>query len=466
MAIAVVVGNVIGSGIFLKPGNIASYTGSLNLIMGIWIAAGALCILGAMCFAELAAMRPKAGGIYVYLYDAYGRLAAFLFGWTEFLLLRPASIGALAVAFASSLTLSLGLQSGPGVELAICAVLILGMGVVNIVGVIWGGRLQLAVTVIKAGFLLLVAAAPWVAQAVGAWTPVPSSPPTTAPIHVSLAAQISAILLAVMWAYDGWNAITPLAEEVRDPQRNLPLALLGGIGILIVLYVSANLAYHRVLSLDEMRAAGDHAAEQMLFRLAGPAGQSAMSVVIMCSTFGAINSSLLQAPRITFAMGRDRLFFRIFGEVHATFRTPVVAILATSSMAVVLIGLTGLGKYLVADYQVNADASQLMQTIVLSLQNDSIFALMTNFFTFSASLFYALAVLAVIVLRYRRPDWERPFRVWGYPLAPLLFVGVYTWFLSQAYQSNPLEARVGIGFIVLGIPVYYLLQAILPQQDA
>ena len=135
-------------------------------------------------------------------------------------------------------------------------------------------------------------------------------------------------------------------------------------------------------------------------------------------------------------------------------------------MAVVLIGLTGLGKYLVADYQVNADASQLMQTIVLSLQNDSIFALMTNFFTFSASLFYALAVLAVIVLRYRRPDWERPFRVWGYPLAPLLFVGVYTWFLSQAYQSNPLEARVGIGFIVLGIPVYYLLQAILPQQDA
>jgi APA family basic amino acid/polyamine antiporter len=465
MAIAVVVGNVIGAGIFLKPGNIASYTGSFSLIMGIWIAAGALCILGAMCFAELAAMRPKAGGIYVYLYDAYGRLAAFLYGWTELLLLRPASIGALSVAFASSLALSLGWPSEPAIELTICAVLILGMGAVNVVGVIWGGRLQLAVTIIKAGFLLLVASAPWVAQFVGAWTPAVAESPLTAPIHTSLAAQISAILLAVMWAYDGWNGITPLAEEVRDPQRNLPLALLAGIGILIVLYVSANLAYHRVLSLDEMRAAGDHAAEQMLFRLAGPAGQSAMSIVIMCSTFGAINSSLLMAPRITFAMGRDRLFFRIFGDVHATFRTPVIAILATSLMAISLIALTGLGKFLVADYQVRDGSGVLMDKIVVSLQNDSIFALMTNFFTFSASIFYALAVLAVIVLRYRHPEWERPFRVWAYPLAPLIFVGVYAWFLSQAYQSNPLEARIGIGFMVLGVPVYYLLQAFLPERN-
>jgi APA family basic amino acid/polyamine antiporter len=171
------------------------------------------------------------------------------------------------------------------------------------------------------------------------------------------------------------------------------------------------------------------------------------------------------APRITFAMGRDRLFFRIFGDVHATFRTPVIAILATSLMAISLIALTGLGKFLVADYQVRDGSGVLMDKIVVSLQNDSIFALMTNFFTFSASIFYALAVLAVIVLRYRHPEWERPFRVWAYPLAPLIFVGVYAWFLSQAYQSNPLEARIGIGFMVLGVPVYYLLQAFLPERN-
>ncbi len=462
MAIAVVVGNVIGSGIFLKPGNIAAYSSNFTLILSVWVAAGALCVLGAMCIAELATMHPRAGGLYVYLYEAYGKLIAFLFGWTEFLLLRPASIGALAVAFVSSLCLAMDWAQSSLLQLTLCSVLILGMAWVNVLGVIWGGRLQLATTIVKAGFLALVALSPLLAlpfQSDLAGAEVAAEIRTVAPIsELSLGAQVGAILLAVMWAYDGWHGITPLSEEVREPQRNIPIALFGGIGILIALYVGANLAYHRVLSMDEMRAAGDHAAEQMLFKLTGPIGRSAMSLVIMCSTFGAINSNLLMAPRITFAMSRDRLFFASFGRVHATFRTPVIAILATSLMAVALIGATTLAKVAVATVDPTAIQGTMGRRIVESLHLNSTFELMTNFFTFSASVFYLLAVFAVMVLRWRAPQAKRSYHVWGYPVVPLVFVAVYVWFLAQAYSSNPVESRAGVGFILLGIPVFYLYQ--------
>ncbi len=345
-------------------------------------------------------------------------------------------------------------------QLLMCSLLILAMAWVNIIGVIWGGRVQLITTVIKAGFLALVALAPILAVPLVGWTVDPANYTTaTSASEASLATQIGAILLAVMWAYDGWHGITPLAEEVRQPERNIPFALFGGIGILIGLYVAANVAYHGVLSMDQMRAAGDHAAERMLYRLAGRSGQTAMSIVIMCSTFGAINSNLLMAPRITFAMGRDRLFFRSLGQVHANFRTPVVAILTTSLMAVALIGGITLSKFGVANVDATSFEGELARKVVSSLHNDSTFDLMTNFFTFSASVFYALSVLAVIVLRFRSPELERPYRVWGYPLVPVVFVSVYIWFLVQAYASNPIESRAGVGFILLGIPVYFAYQA-------
>ncbi len=366
----------------------------------------------------------------------------------------------LAVAFVGSLSLALNWQMSSWLQLLMCSLLILAMAWVNIIGVIWGGRVQLITTVIKAGFLALVALAPILAIPFVGWTVDPANYTTaTAASEASLATQIGAILLAVMWAYDGWHGITPLAEEVRQPERNIPFALFGGIGILIGLYVAANVAYHGVLSMDQMRAAGDHAAERMLYRLAGQSGQTAMSIVIMCSTFGAINSNLLMAPRITFAMGRDRLFFRSLGQVHANFRTPVVAILATSLMAVALIGGITLSKFAVANLDAESLQGELARKVISSLHNDSTFDLMTNFFTFSASVFYALSVLAVIVLRFRSPELERPYRVWGYPLVPVAFVSVYIWFLVQAYASNPIESRAGVGFILLGIPVYFSYQA-------
>lgn len=474
MATAVVVGNVIGSGIFLKPGNIATESGHFGIILGVWLLGGVLCILGALCFAELATMLPHAGGMYVYLREAYGRPVAFLFGWSEFLFSRPGSIGALAVAFVGSLTLTLRSMNWLGPdrpsavgEVMIDAVLIGTLAWVNIVGVLWGGRLQMATTVIKAAFLALVALSPLLLIPFAGWTvELANYTSTVEPKQPRFAQQLGVVLLAVMWAYNGWHGVTPLAEEVRDPQRNIPRALFGGIGILIVLYVAANIAYHGVMSMAEMKAAGDHAAERMLHKLAGPAGQAAMSAVIMCSTFGAINTNLLQAPRITFAMGRDGVFFHALGHIHANYRTPAVAIFVKSLMASSLIAVVAISKFSVSGTHADSIESHLMRRIVESLQNDSIFEVLTNFVIFSASIFYMLAVLAVIVLRIRFPQWERPYRTWGYPVVPLIFLAVYFWFLTEIYISSPLESRSGLVLVALGIPVYFAYQKWSARKEA
>ena len=461
MAISVVVGNVIGSGIFVKPGNIAASCGNFPVILLVWCLGGVLCVLGALCFAELATMLPRAGGIYVYLYHAYGKLPAFLMGWMDLLFLRPASIGALAVIFVGSLSIAVQWDITSSTKILLSSLLILGMAGINIAGVVWGGRVQLATTAVKGVFLLLVGLSPFLAAPfLGNSFHLANYASTVTPMQTSLPAQIATVLLAVMWAYNGWHGVTPLAEEIRDPQRNIPIALFGGVAILIFLYVLANLAYHGVLSMQEMQAAGDHAAEAMLLRLAGPAGQAAMSIVIMCSTFGAINTNLLQAPRITFAMGRDRVFFRSLGHIHPTFRTPVVAIMTTSIMGILLLVLVSVGQHWVTGWDATQISGELPRRVIQSLQDNSIFDLLTNFVIFSASVFYMMAVASLIILRKRHPEWERPYRTWGYPWVPITFLATYTWFLSEVYASSPLESRTGVGLILAGIPVYFLFQQI------
>jgi basic amino acid/polyamine antiporter, APA family len=457
VATAVVVGNTIGSGIFLKPGNIAGDGGQFWLIIALWVVGGGLCLLGALCVAELATMLPQAGGLYVYLREAYGKPVAFLFGWCEMLFSRPASTGALAVAFISSLTLAVQWKASAGMQVLLATALLISLAWVNIVGVVWGGRLQFVTTLIKVAFLALVALLPWV------WLPLTGQglawsnyATTVTPRLPSLSAQVGAVLLGILWAYDGWHGLAPLVEEVRRPQRNIPLALLAGIGILVLLYVGANVAYHGVLSMPEMQAAGNHAAEEMLRRLLGQSGLACMSTVIMCSTFGALNANLLYAPRVTFAMGRDGVFFRELGHVHATYRTPAIAIGVLAVMAAGLVAAVALGKHLVHGLAAESLPSELARRIVASLQQGTVFDLLTNCVVFAASIFYLLSVLAVVVLRYRQPDLRRRYRTWGYPLTPLVFVTVYVWFLSQVYASDPLESRAGLLFIALGVPVYWL----------
>ena len=471
IAVAVVVGNVIGSGIFLKPGSIAAEGGDFGLILSVWIAGGVLIVLGGLCFAELAAMLPQAGGPYVYLREAYGRPVGFLYGWNEVLFGKPASIGALAVAFAGSLNHTAQWTRSTMGEVALAVGLIALIAWVNVVGVIWGGRLQMMFTIVKAGFLALVAASPFLLMPfVDGAIELSNYWSTVEPREPTIAGQIGVVLLAVMWAYNGWHGVTPLAEEIHNPQRNVPAGLIRGTAILVALYVGANIAYHGVLSMGEMAAAGDHAAEEMLGKLLGQTGMATMSAVIMCSTFGAINTNLLQAPRITFAMGRDGAFFRSLGRVHGNYGTPAASILLMATMSILLVLGVAVAKRFVADGTVSAASSiepssmsppmltdrpeSLLPKIVESLRDDSIFSLLTNFVIFAASIFYMLVALAVIVLRFRQPHAGRPFQTPGYPFVPLLFVLVYLWFILQVYWTNPLEARMGLVIIALGVPAY------------
>ena len=466
IAVAAVVGNVIGSGIFFKPGTIAADGGHFGLIISIWVFGGVLCILGALCLAELATMLPRAGGLYVYLREAYGRPVAFLYGWSEFMFGMPAALGALSVVFVGSLSFALDLENSSLSELrrvtieTVAAIsLIATMAWVNIVGVVWGGRVQLVTTVIKAAFLALVAVTPFLLIPFLPESVNPANYTSTIkPEESDLMTRIGLVLLAVMWAYNGWHGITPLAEEIRYPQRNIPLALFGGIGLLIVLYISANVAYHGVLSMQEMSAAGEDASAEMLKKLFGPVGKTAMTAVIMCSTFGAINSNLLLSPRVTFAMGRDGVFFRDLGHVHANYRTPAAAIFVTALLAILLVITVAVAKWHARGMDGAAIEWELAHRIVNSLREDSIFTLLTNFVIFTASIFYSLAVGAVVVLRYRHPDWERPYRTWAYPLTPVLFLAVYAWFLARVYQSAALESHVGLVLIALGIPAYLAYQ--------
>lgn len=443
MAIAVVVGNVIGSGIFVKPGGIAASAGDFGLIMTAWVTGGVLSLMGALSVAELAAMLPQAGGLYVYLREAYGKTTAFLFGWSEFLFHRPASTGALSVACVLNLGKAVGWETSPAQQVMLASVIIVSLAVINIVGVKWGGRMQVLTTVLKVGFIVMIILLPGLLWLLGKYEPQWSNySSSVTPSQTSLATQFAAALLAVSWAYDGWHGITPVAEEIKDPQRNVPKALFVGIGVLALLYISANLAYHLVIPMPEMvepKTNQQIVATLTLKTLIGPIGQTLMSVGVMLSTLGAINSNLLYGPRVSFAMGRDKVFFSQLGVVHATFRTPAVAIGVQALMALVLVtaslGLTASVEY---------------------FKQKALFDILTNYIVFSASLFYVSAVLSVFVLRRKHPDWERPYRTWGYPFLPAAYVAFYCWFLWFVFKGNPGEALIGVGLIAAGWPVYLI----------
>ena len=445
MAVAIVVGNVIGSGIFATPGGIAADGRGFPLIISAWIFGGVLSLLGGLCFAELGAMLPRAGGMYVYLKHAYGRPVGYLQGWTQFIFGNPGSLGALSIIFVAHLGEVLYPESATGISraatLALSVSLIVGLAMVNIAGVLWGGWVQTLTTIFKAGVVLAVAVLPFcvtagdqqAASMATLWsTALPMNDGTP-----GVASRFAVVLLAVMWAYNGWHGITPVAEEVREPGRNIPRALLIGVGILTTLYVSANIAYHLVVPMEEMVLDENRKKVAVLLfdRLLGPVGGTLMAVGVMVSTFGAINSNLLLGPRVPFAMGRDDSLLHWLGAVSPRFRTPARAIAIQALMGVVLL----------------VSSTVLADTLTAEGAATSVFDLMTGYIVFSSSIFYMLAVGAVVVLRRKHPEWERPFRVhWLIPTAYLVF---YTWFLSHVLIGRPMEASIGIAMSLSGIPV-------------
>ena len=471
MATAIVVGTVIGSGVFKKARNVAENVPEFGLAMSVWVLGGVLALLGALALAEVAVLIPRAGGNYVFLREAYGRMAGFLWGWVEFWIIRSASIAALASMFTESFhdILKQTLHDGPSVRTAevlgfwprqvFTSLVIIVLAAVNARGTKLGGGLQVVVTTVKVGSLLLLIALPF---AVLAAVSEPTYPPTTAYLSPTWPNSLldvnwgryGAALVAVLWAYHGWMNIAPMAEEVTNPSRNIPLALLGGIFLLIAVYCGPNLSYYLVIPRDQMKDLKDTTvATEFCLRLLGPVGGVLASAIIMTSVFGSLNGNLLVGPRVLFAMGKDGLAPRALRWLHPRFDTPVVAtaVLAGWSCALVL----GLGALLQTDLplfdtnQIGPDGRPIKK---------SPFDVVTDFAMFGAVAFETLAVASIFVFRRRIPPTpeNRPYRCWGYPVVPALYVLIMAAVFVNMFVTPEQRGEAGIGlcFIAVGAAVY------------
>lgn len=458
-AVAIVVGTIIGSGVFKKPQTIAAALPYSGLVAVVWILGGLLVLLGALAYAEVAVLFPRAGGNYVFLREAYGRLAGFLWGWVEFWIIRTGSLAALATIFAESLAdvlanealqRAVGLPSGSGLgeraRVALTITVLLVLGLVNIRGVRWGGALQVVITAVKVGSLVGLALLPWLM--LGQTGPGGATPSTgnLAPLWPDSWSQLSfsglaTAFLAVLWPYHGWMNIAPVAGEVREPQRNLPLALLVGVGVVVALYLGVNLAYYLVLPGSVMAVTRDTpVATAVCLQLLGPLGAAAASAAVLCSVFGSLNGNLMVGPRLLYAMAQDGLAPRRLSRVHAAYQTPAAAITVLALWA----------SLLVLTVAVLTEVGWLDR-------GKSHFDRLTDFAMFGAVVFETMAVLAIFRFRWTLPDVPRPYRCPGYPWVPALYVVLPVCVLINMFTAQPVEALSGVGFIFAGTLVYCLI---------
>ncbi len=413
---AILVGSTIGSGIFRVPGAVAERVGTVGAFTLLWLVGALVALVGALTIAELAALYPRSGGIYVFIREAFGRMPAFLFGWTELLVIRPSAIGAIAVLFAEYTVRLFGWGEGSVRPVAIAAVLLVAGA--NVRSLRWGSVVQNVSTVGKVSALVGLAV-------VGFLLGTPGQGALAGPIEWSPLTWggFGLAMVSVMWAYDGWADLTFMAGEVKDPSRTLPRALLGGVAGVVVIYMAVNAVYLFLLTMPQM-AASKLVAADAASRIFGDLGSSVVSAMVMLSAFGALNGSMMTGPRIFYAMAEDGLFFRPIAAVHQRFRTPYAAILLATALGVGYISLRTF--------------EELAGSFVLGIWP-----------------FYALAVAAVFVLRRRRPDLERPYRTWGYPVTPVIFLTGALAMLANAAIQDPKPTLVGFGIILLGVPVYY-----------
>jgi APA family basic amino acid/polyamine antiporter len=414
-ALAIVVGIVIGGGIFLVPNLVARNLATPTSIIAVWVFAGVASFFGALACAELGAALPSTGGQYVFLREIYGPMTGFLCGWSMFLVARTAQVSWLAVIFSLYVSYFVPLTALSSKLLGIAVILL--FAAINYRGVSLGALVQKAFTSAKLiGLLIIIGSAVFyrgdhAVQAAAATIPFSLS-------HFGVA------LIACLLAYDGWIQVTYVAGEIKNPSRNILLALAGGVGACIVVYLLANLAYMHVLSIPEI-AASEHVGATAAERTLGSAGGRLVAVVILLSIIGTLNGCFLTSPRVYFAQARDGLFFAKFTEVHPRFRTPSFAIVAQAGWSIVLL-LSGTYETLI-DYAMMA-----------------------------LWVFYALMVLGVILLRRSQPDLVRPYKMWGYPVTPVFFVAVATYFIVNTAVSRPGPSLAALGLIATGVPVYFL----------
>jgi APA family basic amino acid/polyamine antiporter len=430
-AILFVLGSVIGSGIFLTTGGMAEKLPSPTLLLAAWLAGGVIALTGGLTYAEMGAMYPKSGGVYVYLREAFGPVPAFLYGWAALLIFFSGGIAAVATGFADyfsyfvpalsktrilwSIATPIGTWAVSAAQIVAVSSIVLLAGI-NYVGVRTGNRVNILMTIAKvSGLAALPILALLFSHNTPAWVPV--VPPVPRP-----AVAFGVAMIAVLWTNDAWYCVTWIAGEMRQPQRDLPLALTVGISLLTLIYLVVNVAYLYTLPISEL-AGVSRVAERAATVLVGTGGASFVALTVVVSTFGCNAAAILAGSRLLFAMARDGVFLPVAARVHERYRTPHVAIVALSSWAALL--------------AVSGTYEQLF-----------------TYVAFASILLHMIGAVGVFRLRRLQPDHPRPYRVWAYPIVPIVFIVTSAAFVLNTLVERPVQSLAGLGFLALGVPVY------------
>jgi len=443
-AISVNVANMIGAGIFLKTRGMTCNVGSASMVLLVWVAAGLLSLAGTFSYAEVSAMLPEAGGDYVFLRRAYGKLIGFLYGWTFFVVARTGSQAALAVGFAIFLNVALGggLEeplwradlAGFHLHLSSLTVVALvtlwAVAVMNCRPVHTGGHAAVILTLIKVLFLAGLGMGAFL-MSTGNWHHLTEVATGATCEGVASTARggvagFGAAMLGALWAYDGWNNVAPLSGEIKNPDRNLPRAFFGGMMVVGALYLLVNLAYFYVMTPTEIGSVSlaSSVATEVAQRFLGARATQLIAVALMLSSVGALHASVLANSRIPFAMAREGVFFKSLSRLSPTTHVPIRAILAQAAWASVL---------------------------ALSGSYDAL----TDSVIFASWLFYGLSIASLFVFRYTMPNAHRPHRAFGYPVVPALFLLVTLWLLANTFVATPRLALIGLLAMLAGLPFYW-----------
>lgn len=422
----IAIGGTIGSGIFLTPSLIARHLESPILILAVWVVGGVMALAGSLTFAELAGMMPGAGGVYVYLSRAYGRLFGFLFGWAYLLVVNTGGIAALSIAFATYLGFFVPLGTA---EIKIVAVLGLAfLTAINVLGIKPAGILSDVFTVLKlVGIVgVILVGFIWGSTATSDFSALVAAPSS------GLFSALAGAMVGVLWSYGGWQHASFAAGEAKEPERSVPFAMVAGALTVVFVYITINVAYLFLLSPAAI-ANSSRVAADAVSAVFGAVGASVIALAIFISTFGTAGIYTLTAPRIYYAMADDGVFFKRIAQIHPRYHTPANAILLQSVWAIILILFWGTFENLI------------------------------SYVVFSDWIFFGLAAACVPILRITRPDEKRPYRTLGFPVTPIFFVLVAAWFVGYTLLEKPMQAWMGMIFLALGVPVYYYWSKHNPQ---
>ena len=476
-ATMIVVGSIIGSGIFLKVSAVDEKLAPYGFlaIMGTWLFVGIITLCGSLALAELGAMFPQAGGPYLYIREAFGKLPAFLWGWTEFWVVRTGSVGALACATVVYFNELLPLSAAGQTLLAIA--IVVGLSGANYRSTRVGAGIQSLATVSKVAFLVGLVVLPFCLQTVDAENMKPAlNLPQSGDAWGAMFRALGLAMVAVLWPYDGWINLGPVAEDIQNPMKNVPRAMAIGLGIVIVVYMGANLSYHAVLPMSHLSQSETVAADvfQVMF---GTTGAKIAAIGVMISTFGATNSNMITGPRIYLAIARDGFVPQWLQRIHPIYMTPANTIVLQAVWTIFLVVLFSVWTPGAASSvapanesamemgtstpdqpatAVTADATvQQAEAIPHSRRTKAAFDILTDSVICAGLIFYGLAVASVYVLRKTRPDIARPYRTWGYPVTPALLLLAYVGAFVSLLIEQPAQTIAVLGLIGAGI-VYYM----------